>query len=115
MATKTKKVVTKAKKTENLQKFSVETITTFYEVHHVLAKDEAEAEFIAMNSDYNASKHVGTQIVQILPCSDEEIQRFEKLDSYFFQGTAHIDENGYLIYLNRDGSVNVNMKPTKIR
>ena len=65
MATKAKKTVAKVKKvakavqkTENLQQFSVETVTTFYEVHMVRAKDEAEAEFIAMNSDYNASKYL---------------------------------------------------------
>lgn len=122
MATKAKKTVVKAKKvekvakkTEKLQQFSVETVTTFYEVHMVRAKDEAEAEFIARNSDYNASKYLGTQIVQILPCSDEEVQRFAKVDSYFFEGVATVDENGYLNYLNRDGTVNGNMKPIKIR
>ena len=122
MATKAKKTVAKVKKvakvvqkTEKLQQFSVETVTTFYEVHMVQAKDEIEAEFIAMNSDYNASKYLGTQIVQILPCSNEEVKRFEKVDSYFFEGVATIDENDHLIYLNRDGTVNGNMKPVKIR
>lgn len=122
MATKAKKTVAKVKKvakvvqkTEKLQQFSVETVTTFYEVHMVRAKDETEAEFIAMNSDYNASKHLGTQIVQILPCSDEEVNRFAKIDGYFFEGVATVDENGYLNYLNRDGTVNGNMKPVKIR
>ena len=115
MAKKEKKTVAKVKKTEKLQQFSVETVTTFYEVHMVQAKDEIEAEFIAMNSDYNASKYLGTQIVQILPCSNEEIKRFEKVDSYFFQGVAKVDKNGCLIYTNLDGTVNENMKPQKIR
>jgi len=112
---KAKKVVKQAKKTEKLQQFSVETVTTFYEVHIVQAKDQEEAEFIAMNSDYNISKYLGTQIVQIAPCSNEEMNRFEKVDDYFFRGVATIDENGYLIYKNLDGTINANMKPQKIR
>ena len=113
--TKVKKVAKKVEKTEKLQKFSVETVTTFYEVHVVLAKDEEEAQFIAENSDYNASKHLGTQTVQILPCSDDDLKRFAKVDNYFFDGVAKVDDNGYLIYLNSEGKVNENMKPTKIR
>jgi hypothetical protein len=112
---KAKKVVKPAKKTEKLQQFSVETVTTFYEVHIVQAKDQEEAEFIAMNSDYNISKYLGTQIVQIAPCSNEEMNRFEKVDDYFFQGVATIDEGGYLIYKNLDGTINTSMKPQKIR
>jgi hypothetical protein len=112
---KAKKVVKPAKKTEKLQQFSVETVTTFYEVHIVQAKDQEEAEFIAMNSDYNISKYLGTQIVQIAPCSNEEMNRFEKVDDYFFRGVAAIDEGGYLIYKNLDGTINANMKPQKIR
>ena len=122
MATKAKKAVKKIKKVtkttekkQKLQKFSVEIVQTFYEVMIVNAKDEDEARFIAENADYNASKWLGSQIVQVLPCSDEDKARFRKLDDYFFEGTAEIDGAGNLIYRQEDGSINENMKPRKIR
>jgi hypothetical protein len=105
----------KANSSKKLKRFAVETVNTFYEVHIVHAKDEDEAKLIAENSDYNASKWLGQQIANISECSDSDLKRFKKVDDYFFEGSAKIDENGYLIYIREDGKINGNMPSTKIR
>jgi hypothetical protein len=97
------------------KKFIVETVNTFVEAHVVYAKDEEEAQFIAENSDYNASKWLGQFVSNISDCTEEGIQRISKLDSYFFQGAATIDENGFRVYVNDDGSQHGNMPLEKIR
>jgi hypothetical protein len=109
---KTKK---KAVLEQGLKRFAVETVNTFYEVHIVHAKNEEEAQLIAENSDYNASKWLGQQIANISECSDSDLKRFKNIDSYFFNGSAKINEEGYLIYVTEDGKINGNMPSTKIR
>jgi hypothetical protein len=100
---------------EGKKKFIVETVNTFYEAHVVYAKDEEEAEFIAQNSDYNASKWLGSQVANITDCTEEGIHRISKLDSYFFKGAATIDKDDYLIYVNEYGIIHGNMPVAKIR
>ena len=90
------------------KKFVVETVSTFYEVHLVEAENESEAEKIARNSDYNASKWLGQQIANISEFKEEDMPRLKQLDSYFFDGYAGND-NGYLRYYKMDGTVNGNM------
>lgn len=97
-----------------MPKYVVETVNTFYEVHVVEAKDEAEAEIIAANSDYNASKWLGQQIANVSVFDERDLPRLKQLDSYFFQGYTKVDEEGYIVYMNPDGSVNGNMPKTKI-
>lgn len=105
----------KAALEQGTKRFAVETVNTFYEVHIVHAKDEEEAKFIAQNSDYNASKWLGQQIANISECSDSDLVRFKKIDDYFFNGSAKIDENGRLLYIKEDGTINGNMPIEKIR
>jgi hypothetical protein len=97
------------------KKFVVETVCTFVEAHVVEAVDEKEAEFIAQNSDYNASKWIGTQVANIYEFKKEDIERLKKLDNYFFEGHATITDDGYLVYIRPDGEVNGNMPSEKIR
>jgi hypothetical protein len=108
---KTKK---KAILEQGTKRFAVETVNTFYEVHIVHAKNEEEARFIAENSDYNASKWLGQQIANISECSDSDLVRFKKIDDYFFAGSAKVDEDGCLVYIKEDGTINGNMPRQKI-
>lgn len=101
--------------TTGKKKFIVETVNTFYEAHVVYAKDEDEAQFIAENSDYNASKWLGQHVSNITESTEEGIKRVAQLDSYFFDGTATIDEGGRLIYLDKDGNLNGRMPVEQIR
>jgi hypothetical protein len=94
--------------------FAVETITTFFEVHLVEAEDEETAKKIAEHSDYNVSKHVGTQNVNVYKFKEKDINRFVKLDEYFFQGYASLDDDSQLIYKKMDGTLNGNMPVIKI-
>ena len=90
------------------KKFVVETVNTFYEVHLVEAENQKEAEKIARNSDYNASKWLGQQIANISKFKEKDLDRLKQIDSYFFDGYAGI-EDGYLRYYKMDGTLNGNM------
>ncbi len=94
--------------------FIVETVNTFTEVHIVEAENEEAAKKIAANSDYNASKWLGTQISNVYDYDERELPRLKQLDSYFFDGYACIDDEGYLYYRRMDGEVNGNVRREKI-
>lgn len=96
------------------KKYVVETVNTFYEVHLVEAEDQAEAEFIVQNSDYNASKWLGQQIATINEFDERDLSRLMKVDSYFFSGYATIEDDK-LIYRKMNGELNGNMPQEKIR
>ena len=102
------------KKTNAKKKFVVETVNTFYEVHLVEAKNEEEAQFIVKNSDYNASKWLGSQVANISKFKEKDLPRLKNVDSYFFDGYAYIDETGHLGYKKMNGEENGNMPKTKI-
>jgi hypothetical protein len=86
-----------------MSKFIVETITTFREVHVVEAENREIAEKIALNSDYNLSKHVGTQVAVVYEHSDHDIQRLKKEDDYFWDGIKGVDADGDLMYQHPGG------------
>ena len=96
------------------KKFLVETVNTFYEVHLVEAENEEEARFITENSDYNASKWLGQQVANINEFDERDLPRLQKLDTYFFNGYATIEDD-YLIYRKMDGELNGNMPREKVR
>ena len=96
------------------KKFIVETISTFSEIHIVEAENEEQAQFIAKNSDYNASKWLGQQIANVSVFKEEDMPRLKQLDSYFFEGYATTTEDGDLVYKRPDGSVNGGMSTTNI-
>lgn len=95
--------------------FAVESVSTFYEVHLVEAESEAEAQFIAQHSDYNASKWLGQQFSTVTEYDERDRARLGQLDSYFFNGYAYVDETGQLGYKKMNGEENGNMPKTKIR
>jgi predicted porin len=68
----------KNKKNEELKRFSVETTSTFYEVHIVHAKNEEEAKLIAASADYNFSKWLGQNFVNVREAKDKDIERFRE-------------------------------------
>ena len=96
------------------KKFVVETVSTFYEVHLVEAENEDEAKFIVANSDYNASKWLGQQVANINEFDERDLPRLQKLDTYFFNGYATIEDD-YLLYRKMNGELNGNMPQEKIR
>lgn len=99
---------------KNSKRFAVETVSTFFEVHIVHAENEEQAKSIAQNADYNASKWLGSQVVTVFEPSDVDMNRYRTLDSYFFEGSACVDEDGYLYYVKQNGEFNGNMPKTKI-
>lgn len=106
----------KEKKVDELKRFSVEYTSQFYEVSIVYAKDEEEAKEIAQHSDYNLSKWLGTNVVNVREAKDKDIERFKEMDDYFFEGSAKIDENGFLVYTDLNGkTVNLSMPKQKIK
>ena len=96
------------------KKFVVETVSSFYEVHLVEAENEEEAQFITQNSDYNASKWLGQQVANISKFDERDMPRLKKVDSYFFEGYATIEDD-YLLYRKMDGTLNGSMPQNKIR
>lgn len=84
-------------------KYIVETIQTFREVHVVEAENREIAEKIALDSDYNMSKHLGVHVATVYPHSDEHIERFKKEDEYFWEGVKGVDADGYLVYQRPGG------------
>ena len=95
----------KEKKTEELKRFSVEMISSFYEVHIVHAKDEEEAKLIAASSDYNLSNWLGQNVINVREAKDKDIERFKEMDEYFFNGAARVDDDNYVIYTDIEGKV----------
>jgi len=79
-------------------KYIVETIVTFREVHVVEAENEEIAKKIALDSDYNMSKHLGTHVATVYEYSDEHRERFGKEDEYFWDGVKGVDDEGFLTY-----------------
>jgi hypothetical protein len=94
-----------------MPKFIVETLQTFHECHIVEAENAEQAQKIAENSDYNASLHLGTTLVDVQKFSESKLKRWRERESYFFEGYVAI-ENGYLVYRKPDGTLNGNM-PTE--
>jgi hypothetical protein len=86
-----------------MQKFVVETVVTFREVHFVEAENREFAEKIALNSDYNLSKHVGTQVATTYDFTDQDLERFRKEDEYLWEGLKKVDEDGTLMYRHPSG------------
>jgi len=97
-----------------MKKFVVESVCTFYEIHVVEAENEEMAAKIAAHSDYNASKWLGSQVANISKFKEKDLTRLKKVDSYFFEGYACVDDNGHLIYKKPDGTINGNMPTEKI-
>ena len=97
-----------------MKKFVVESVCTFYEIHVVEAENEEMAAKIAAHSDYNASKWLGSQVANISKFKEKDLTRLKKVDSYFFEGYACVDDNGHLIYKKPDGTINGNMPSQKI-
>jgi len=95
----------KEKKTEELKRFSVETLSSFYEVHIVYAKDEEEAKLLAASSDYNLSNWLGHNVINVREAKDKDIERFKEMDEYFFNGAARVDADNYVIYTDIEGKV----------
>ena len=96
------------------KKYVVETVSSFYEIHLVEAENEEEARFITENSDYNASKWLGQQVSNISEFDERDMPRLKKVDSYFFDGYATIEDDK-LLYRKMDGTLNGNMPQEKIR
>lgn len=94
-----------------MPKFIVETLQTFHECHIVEAENEEQAKKIAENSDYNASLHLGSTLVDIQKFSESKLKRWRERENYFFDGYAAV-ENGHLVYRKPDGTLNGNM-PTE--
>ena len=94
-----------------MPKFIVETLQTFHECHVVEAENEEQAQKIAENSDYNASLHLGSTLVDVQKFSESKLKRWRERESYFFEGYAAV-ENGQLVYRKPDGTLNGNM-PTE--
>ena len=97
-----------------MPRYAVETLTNFVEIHFVEAENEEQAKKIALESDYNASKWLGTQVVDVSEYTEESYKRAQRLDSYVFEGYSAINENGYLVYYRPDGTLNGSMPETKI-
>ena len=87
-----------------MPKFIVETLQTFHECHIVEAENEEEAKKIAENSDYNASLHLGSTLVDVQKFSESKLKRWRDREPYFFESYAVI-EGGYLVYRNPDGTM----------
>ena len=97
-----------------MKKFVVESVCTFYEIHVVEAENEDQAKLIASQSDYNASKWLGTQVSNVTEYREEDLPRLKNIDSYFFDGYACVDAEGNMSYKKMDGTPNGNMPVTKI-
>jgi glutamine cyclotransferase len=99
------------------KKFVIEKVLTFFEVNVVLAESEDQALAIANESDYNASKYLGSSTVSVRETNktfDELSEQYKDIDSFFFKGAASVNDDGYLLYYKEDGTVNGNMTSTKI-
>jgi len=86
-----------------MQKYVVETLVTFREIHVVEAENEEKAKIIAENSDYNMSKHLGNQVMTVYNYSDADVDRFYREDEYFWNGVKSVDDRGFLVYTNEHG------------
>ena len=96
------------------KKFTVESVSTFYEVHVVEAENEDEARFMVQHADYNASKWLGQQIANVSEFDERDMPRLKNVDDYFFDGYSTIEDD-YLVYRKMDGTLNGNMPANKIR
>ena len=91
-----------------MPKFIVETLQTFHECHIVEAENVEQALKIAEASDYNASLHLGSTLVDIQKFSESKLKRWRERESYFFDGYTAV-EDGHLVYRKPDGTLNGNM------
>ena len=96
-----------------MPKFIVETLQTFHECHIVEAENVEQALKIANASDYNASLHLGSTLVDIQKFSESKLKRWRERESYFFEGYAAV-EDGRLVYRKPDGTLNGNMPAQEI-
>ena len=97
-----------------MPKFIVETLQTFHECHIVEAENVEQALKIAEASDYNASLHLGSTLVDIQKFSESKLKRWREREKYFFEGYAAV-ENGHLVYRKPDGTLNGNMPNAPIK
>jgi hypothetical protein len=88
-----------------MTRYAVQTINTFVEIVFVEAESEEEAQEIAMDADYNASKWIGAQVVDVHEFSEQDYEAAKRLDSYVWRGFTGRAEDGTRIYYNEDGSV----------
>jgi hypothetical protein len=79
-------------------KYTVKAINTFVEIFFVEAENEEEAQKVAMNSDYNASKWVGMQIYETSEYEESDYKRTKNLDDYVYPGFSKFDESGNITY-----------------
>ncbi len=96
-----------------MPKFIVETLQTFHECHIVEAENVEQALKIAEASDYNASLHLGSTLVDIQKFSESKLKRWRERESYFFEGYAAV-EDSRLVYRKPDGTLNGNMPAQEI-
>jgi len=87
------------------KRFAVETVSTFAEVFIVYAENEEEAKKIAANSDPNTSKWLGQQVIRVRDCGKKQIDRYKQEDKYFFEGSAMIDDENFIVYTDLEGKV----------
>jgi hypothetical protein len=95
-----------------LKRFSIETITTFYEVNVVFAENEEQAKKIVEMTDYCrsfVSKSLGHQIVNVCEAKDKDIERFTAMDPYFYDGASKLDEQGNLVHTNLKNEIDSNV------
>ncbi len=88
-----------------MPKFIVETLQTFHECHIVEAENEEQAKKIAENSDYNASLHLGSTLIDVQTFSEAKLKRWRERESYFFEGYASLEDEK-LVYRKPDGTLN---------
>lgn len=81
-----------------MTKYTIETVSTFYEVRVIEAENEETAKNIAEDSDYNVSKWLGQQIVNISEYKESDLNRMKQLDSYVFNGCAYLNDDGVIDY-----------------
>jgi hypothetical protein len=88
-----------------MTRYAVQMLNTFVEVAFVEAESEEEAKEIAVDADSNASKWLGTQIVEVHEFSEQDYETAHRLDSYVWRGFTGRAEDGTKIYYKEDGSV----------
>jgi len=98
-----------------MKQYIVESISTFYEIHVVEAKNEEEAKEIAKQADYNLSEWLGQTVVNVRESTIYELNRFRQRDPHFFNGYSTIDKEGFLVYHHPTGEVMSTMTKVKVR
>lgn len=79
------------------KKFVVESLNTFYEIFIIEAENEEQAKKMSLDCEYNTSKWLGQQFVNVSDFDIKDLDKYSKNDPYFYEGYASID-NGCLSY-----------------